>query len=80
MLLALVAAPGNAVAQSGCQPTIMQPCANTPQKPSTPPAKRTDGARSDDSNDPKDHSPRVKIDQDTDFKFGTGGIGIGRKF
>ena len=74
---------GEASAQSGCQPTITQPCAVAPDKktsdkPGTgPAARRPDSAQSDE---PKDHSPRIKLDRDTDFKFGTGGIGIGRKF
>jgi hypothetical protein len=75
---------GHASAQTGCQPTITQPCANAPDKraadkPGTPnpAAKRSDSGQSDD---PKDNSPRIKLDRDTDFKFGTGGIGIGRKF
>ena len=34
----------------------------------------------DDSNEPKDHSPRIPLDKDTTFQFGTGGIGLGRKF
>jgi hypothetical protein len=79
ILLVLAGATGEASAQAGCQPTIMQPCTNVqPQKPVAQPPKR---ATSDTpSDEPKDHSPRVKLDQDTDFKFGTGGIGIGRKF
>jgi hypothetical protein len=79
--LAILGATGEASAQAGCQPTIMQPCTDAkvpPQKPVGQPAKRTtDDAQ---SNEPKDHSPRIRLDQDTDFKFGTGGIGIGRKF
>ena len=80
LLLAIAGAPG-ASAQAGCQPTIMQPCAKPQTRPNsgqTPP--RGSNAKTDDSNEPIDHSPRVKIDRDTDFKFGTGGIGLGRKF
>jgi hypothetical protein len=78
--LALLAAPGEVVAQVGCQPTITQPCNNVP--PRTSAAAPKNNARADDDNDrePKDHSPRIKLDNDTDFKFGTGGIGLGRKF
>jgi hypothetical protein len=79
VLLALVGAGGEASAQAGCQPTITQPCAPTP-KPANQAAKRTGSSRADDSNEPKDHSPRIKIDEDTSLKFGTGGIGLGRKF
>jgi hypothetical protein len=77
----IVLGAGPALAQAGCQPTITQPCkpADKPNAPSpNAAAKRT--SDQDDSNEPKDHSPRIKLDQDTDFKFGTGGIGIGRKF
>jgi hypothetical protein len=84
IVVATLGVAGPASAQTGCQPTITQPCANAPDKraadkPSAanPAAKRPDSGQADD---PKDHSPRIKLDRDTDFKFGTGGIGIGRKF
>jgi hypothetical protein len=84
IVLATLGAGGHASAQTGCQPTITQPCAAAPdkraaEKPgvSSPAARRPDSGQSDE---PKDHSPRIKLDRDTDFKFGTGGIGIGRKF
>jgi hypothetical protein len=83
IVLATLGAGGQASAQSGCQPTITQPCATTPDKRASdkpavgPAARRPDSAQSDE---PKDHTPRIKLDRDTDFKFGTGGIGIGRKF
>jgi hypothetical protein len=82
IVLATLGVGGQASAQSGCQPTITQPCATAPDKraaerPGVPAARRPDAAQSDE---PKDHSPRIKLDRDTDFKFGTGGIGIGRKF
>ena len=78
--LATAGASG-AFGQAGCQPTLMQPCAKPQPKPgSTQPAQRASGAKGDDTNDPIDHSPRIKLDRDTDFKFGTGGLGIGRKF
>ena len=83
IVLATLGIGGEASAQSGCQPTITQPCATAPDKrtadkPGTSPtARRPETGQSDD---PKDHSPRIKLDRDTDFKFGTGGIGIGRKF
>jgi len=78
--LALVAAPECAFAQAGCQPTITQPCTNPP--PRAPSANPRSTARANDDNDrePTDHSPRIKLDNDTEFKFGTGGIGLGRKF
>jgi hypothetical protein len=83
IVLATLCVGGQASAQTGCQPTITQPCATAPDKraadrPGTSPAaRRPDSGQSDE---PKDHSPRIKLDQDTDFKFGTGGVGIGRKF
>jgi len=81
-LLALaIAGASGAFAQSGCQPTIMQPCAKPQNKPSTNQSPRRSGnAKAEEPNDPIDHSPRIKLDRDTDFKFGTGGIGLGRKF
>ena len=69
-----------AFAQAGCQPTLTQPCAKTPNKPGNQPSQRTNAARADDTNEPVDHSARIKVDRDTEFKFGTGGIGLGRKF
>jgi hypothetical protein len=83
IVLGTLAMGGQASAQSGCQPTITQPCAAAPDKktsdkPGTgPAARRPDPGQSDE---PKDHSPRIKLDRDTEFKFGTGGVGIGRKF
>jgi hypothetical protein len=82
LVLAMVGTSG-ASAQIGCQPTLTQPCAkpaNKPNNPNNPPSPRTNASRSDDSNEPIDRSPRIKVDQDTDLKFGTGGIGLGRKF
>jgi hypothetical protein len=79
LLLALPGASG-AFAQAGCQPTLTQPCAKTPNKPGNQPSQRTNAARTDDTNEPVDHSARIKVDRDTEFKFGTGGIGLGRKF
>ena len=80
--LALVALPDHAFAQAGCQPTIMQPCTNVPPRTNAQAPNRKNTARADDDNDrePKDHSPRIKLDSDTEFKFGTGGVGLGRKF
>jgi hypothetical protein len=80
MWLVFAGATGEAFAQAGCQPTIMQPCAPTPNKATAPTPKRKDSAQSDDTSEPKDHSPRIPVDKDTDLKFGTGGIGLGRKF
>jgi hypothetical protein len=80
MALATVGATRDALAQAGCQPTIMQPCTNVPNPPNAQLPKRTGVVRANESNAPKDQTPRIKLDQDTDFKFGTGGIGIGRKF
>ena len=76
-----LATPDRAIAQAGCQPTIMQPCANAPARASNPAPNQKRSLQADeDNNASKDHSPRIKLDRDTDFKFGTGGIGIGRKF
>jgi hypothetical protein len=80
MSLALLGATQAASAQAGCQPTITQPCAPTPNKAASQTPKRKDSSQSDDANEPKDHSPRIQVDNDTDLKFGTGGIGLGRKF
>ena len=77
--IALLGAPDNAFAQAGCQPTIMQPCSNAPAHPSNPAANQRRSV-ADDDNAPKDHSPRIKLDNDTEFKFGTAGVGLGRKF
>ena len=82
LLLAIAGAPG-AFAQVGCQPTLTQPCAKPPNKPNNPnnqPSQRTNASRSDDNNEPIDHSKRIKIDRDTDLNFGLCGIGLGRKF
>jgi hypothetical protein len=79
--LALLAVSDKAVAQTGCQPTIMQPCTNTPTRATNPaPNQKRLPQADDDSNAPKDHSPRIKLNDDTEFKFGTQGIGLGRKF
>jgi hypothetical protein len=78
---AVLAGSGGAAAQSGCQPTIMQPCTNQPTRPNgQPPGQRNSAQADEDKGEPRDHSPHVPLDKDTDFKFGTGGIGIGRKF
>jgi hypothetical protein len=82
LVLALASTSG-ASAQIGCQPTLTQPCAKPANKPNTPgnqPSQRTNGSRSDDSNEPIDHSSRNNNDQDTSLKFGPGGLGLGRKF
>ena len=79
VVLAFLGATGDAFAQAGCQPTIMQPCAKA-DKAGNQAAKAKDSARSDDPGEPKDHSPRIRLNQDTDFKFGTGGLGLQRKF
>jgi hypothetical protein len=76
----LLAAPGTASAQAGCQPTIMQPCTNAPARANNPATGQKKSTRADEDNGPKDHSPRIRLDSDTEFKFGTGGIGLGRKF
>src|SRR5262249_8362855 len=78
--LALVGATGAAFAQAGCQPTIMQPCAPAPNTPTTQQPTRKDAAQATDPTEPKDPRPRIKVDKDTDLKFGPGGIGLGRKF
>ncbi len=80
ILLGAVGAADQASAQAGCQPTLTQPCAKVPDKAGRQPSARTDAARSDDADEPKDHTPRIKLDKDTEFKFGAGGIGLGRKF
>ena len=76
LLLAITGASG-ARAQANCQPTLTQPCAKPQTKPTDQSSQRP-AVKADE--EPIDHSPRVKLDRDTDFKFGTGGIGIGRKF
>jgi len=79
--LALFAAPDCAVAQAGCQPSIMRPCTNVPARPDNAASRQKSPVRTtDDDREPKDHSPRIQIDKDTEFKFGTGGIGLGRRF
>ena len=79
--LALFAVPDHAVAQAGCQPSIMQPCTNAPARPNNAASGQKSPVRTtDDDREPKDHSPRIQLDKDTEFKFGTGGIGLGRKF
>jgi hypothetical protein len=83
IVLATLVPVGAAWAQTGCQPTITQPCTDTPAKKQTVKPGANSAAKNSDSgvaDDPKDRSPSIKLDQDTDFKFGSGGIGIGRKF
>jgi hypothetical protein len=78
---ALLGASDRAAAQAGCQPTIMQPCTNTSVRSSNPAAGQKRSLQANDDNtEPKDHSPRIKLDNDTEFKFGTAGVGVGRKF
>ena len=79
-VLALLRASDRAAAQAGCQPTIMQPCTNAPARASNPAPNQKRSIQADDNSAPKDHSPRIKLDDDTEFKFGTQGIGLGRKF
>jgi hypothetical protein len=78
--LVLLGGGGAAFAQAGCQPTIMQPCAKVPDKASNQAAGIKNSGQSDNTGEPKDHSPRIRLDRDTDFKFGTGGLGLQRKF
>jgi hypothetical protein len=79
--LTLLGASGEVAAQTGCQPTIMQPCTNAPSRANNPaPNQKRSLQADDDSSAPKDHSPRIKLNDDTEFKFGTQGIGLGRKF
>jgi hypothetical protein len=80
--LVLLAVPDGAFAQAGCQPTMMQPCTKVPPRANAAPPGQKNAVRADDDDDrePKDRSPRIKIDGETEFKFGTGGIGLGRKF
>jgi hypothetical protein len=80
-LLLATAGASVALAQAGgCQPTLTQPCAK-PQKPNADQSsQRPTAAKPDDKDEPIDHSKRIKIDKDTDFNFGLGGLGVGRKF
>lgn len=79
LLLATAGASGAAAQTGGCQPTLTQPCAKPQTKPaSDQSSRRATGTKSDD--EPIDHSKRIKIDKETDFNFGLGGLGIGRKF
>jgi hypothetical protein len=80
IVLAALGAADQAAAQAGCQPTLTQPCAKPSAKTTGQPPARKSAAESDDTNEPKDHSPRIKLDPDTDFKFGAGGLGLQRKF
>jgi hypothetical protein len=84
VLLAFLGATTDAFAQAGCQPTIMQPCAKASDKTNGAAANQTSRIRTpgqtDDAGEPKDHSPRIRLDHDTDVKFGTGGLGLQRKF
>jgi len=77
---ALLATPDRAVAQAGCQPTIMQPCTNAPARTNNAATGQKKSTQADEDRGPKDHSPRIRLDSDTELKFGTGGIGLGRKF
>jgi hypothetical protein len=77
---ALFAAPEIALAQAGCQPTIMQPCTDASARPNNAATGQKKSTPADDDRGPKDHSPRVRLDNDTELKFGTGGIGLGRRF
>ncbi|HLH88804.1 MAG TPA: hypothetical protein VKX28_10110 [Xanthobacteraceae bacterium] len=79
-VFALLGASDRSAAQAGCQPTITQPCTNTPARSSNPAPNQRRSVQADDDNTPKDHSPHIKLDNDTEFKFGTQGIGLGRKF
>ncbi len=74
--LAILGTTG-AVAQTGCQPTLTQPCAKPQQKPSDQSAQRP-AATADE--EPIDHSKRIRINKDTDFNFGLGGFGLKQKF
>jgi hypothetical protein len=78
--LAPLGASDRAVAQAGCQPTITQPCTNAPARANSPTPNQKRSLQADDDNAPKDHSPHIKLNDDTEFKFGTQGIGLGRKF
>ena len=79
LLLASAGASGAAAQASGCQPTLTQPCAKPPTKPSNDQSpQRPTATKTDD--EPIDRSKRMKIDKDTDLNFGLGGLGIGRKF
>ncbi len=78
LVLAALAESNRASAQAGCQPTLTQPCAKPPDRPADQTAKKA--GRSGDATEPKDHSPRIQLDKDTEFRFGTGGIGLGRRF
>jgi hypothetical protein len=80
VLFALLGATGEAFAQAGCQPTIMQPCAKPSDKAGNAAASRIRSPSQTDNGEPKDNSPRIRLNQDTDFKFGTGGLGLQRKF
>jgi hypothetical protein len=77
---ALLAVPETAFAQVGCQPTIMQPCTDAPARTNNQAGTQRKSSQTDDDKEPKDRSPRIKLDSDTEVKFGTGGIGLGRKF
>jgi hypothetical protein len=79
-LLGTTGLNSNAFAQTGCQPTITRPCPKGAEKPTEQAPRRSNAATSDQSNAPIDHSPRIRLDKDTDFKFGTGGLGLQRKF
>ena len=79
-LLGTTGLSSNTFAQTGCQSTITRPCPKGAEKPTWQAPNRGGAAPSDQSSAPIDHSPRIQLDKDTDFKFGTGGLGLQRKF
>jgi hypothetical protein len=76
LLLAITGGSG-ALAQANCQPTLSQPCAKPQTKPTDQSSQRPI-VKADE--EPIDHSKRIKINKDTDFNFGLGGFGLGRRF
>ena len=74
VLLLTITVVSGAFAQANCQPTLTQPCAAPPKKPTD----QRPAAKADE--EPIDHSKRIRIDKDTDFNFGLGGFGLGRRF
>ena len=77
LLLAIAGASG-ALAQANCQPTLTQPCAKPQAKAAGDQSSQRPAAKADE--EPIDHSKRIRIDKDTDFNFGLGGFGLGRRF
>jgi hypothetical protein len=75
--LLVIAGSSGALAQASCQPTQTQPCAKPQTKPADQSLQRP-AAKADE--EPIDHSKRIRIDKDTDFNFGLGGFGLGRRF